>query len=224
MSKLHMGMTKAEVSSSIGTPGSRYYHSGNEVWVYYYNMVGQVYAGAITTMSCFSILFDGDRTAFWHDGCAPEPSNLKSIYRELNGTVSVGVEQSKWLVSFSPGAMKYAQGTLPGYFSWKQGANILSIIIEPAPKGANAIACRDRSLARIKEADPDSHGHKSWENGESAFSEFVSERGGEKRLHLNRHIVKDGFWYDIHFSKGDPGNEDESKVIVFLESIQLVQR
>ncbi len=79
MTKLNIGMTKAEVWSSIGKPGGRYFQGGNEIWAYHYNMFGKVYAGTRSTMACLAVAFDGHRTVRWYEECPPEASMVKKI-------------------------------------------------------------------------------------------------------------------------------------------------
>jgi hypothetical protein len=157
-------------------------------------------------------------------GCAV---TTKPIHHEQNGTVSVGVEKSKWLASFQTRGLelKIEKGNQDsGYFVWGQGTSTLTIIIEPVTKCTSAISCRDQSLNIIKKADPYSRGHKSWEKDTFAYSEFVSNRGGVNQLHVNKHSVKDGFWCDMHFSKGNPADQDEKYAIDYLENINLVRK
>ncbi len=155
-------------------------------------------------------------------GCALA---IKNVYYEKDSNISVGIEQSKWLVSIpSAGLKKMNAGiTRPGYFVWENGPVVLSVIIERASMCTSAVSCRNKSVDTVKKMDPGSRGHKSWENGDYALSEFLSERQGEKRLHLNKHTVRDGYWYDIHFSKSDPSNSDDVKAIEYLDNIRLVE-
>lgn len=66
-SRLHPGMTKNQVREEIGPPSrSNRTASGEEVWSYYYNPLGQVYAGASSTSARLQVAFKHAEVVDWH--------------------------------------------------------------------------------------------------------------------------------------------------------------
>jgi len=65
-SRLQPGMTKNQVREEIGSPSrSIRTPSGEEVWSYYYNPLGQVYAGASSTSARLQVAFRRSEVVDW---------------------------------------------------------------------------------------------------------------------------------------------------------------
>lgn len=159
-------------------------------------------------------------------GCTIATENIHS---KRDDFISVGVKKSEWLVLLPAHDLHlesfiYSSDHRFGYFLWKQDPYALSVTIKPATKCPSAISCRDQYLAEIKKAESYSYECKSWENGDAALLQFISKPQGIRLLHVNMHIVRDGFWYDIHFSISGPNDKNESEAIAYIEGIRLVKR
>jgi hypothetical protein len=101
---------------------------------------------------------------------------------------------------------------------------VASIVLRPADGAADARACRDRDLARIRGVVPGVRDVRVREAGPSARGRYVvPEIDGRPVAQLNVHAwrFRDGTCVNVHLSTMEPEPEDEAALERILDTVRI---
>jgi hypothetical protein len=157
---------------------------------------------------------------------------------EADGLISLSAPAVAWVVRFP------AQGyTLSLQRHWQDGRGNyylftnattglnVSFYIEPADKCASAEACRENSWRNRSPLLADAQLIGRFERNGFACLEFLTAfrvpdlPGGKvEQHHVSGHLVRDGYWVDMHLSKMPYTPEDRQAFLDFVDAITVAPK
>ncbi len=139
----------------------------------------------------------------------PRASTVPLAVQEPGGAFTVLVDLPGFKL-YAPRASPDGAGTL--VLGEDPGSGIVaSVTIGPADGAADARACREAKLARLRKAAPDLGEVRTAEAGETARLSYALRelRGREVRQeHAHTFLLRAGRCVDVHASKADPAPGD----------------
>lgn len=102
---------------------------------------------------------------------------------------------------------------------------VASVILSPAGSARDAVACRERAVARIRASVPGLEDLRRAEAGGSAAATYTigGGAGGEPEWHAHAFLWRDGTCIGVHVSKAAPEAEDAARLDAILSSVRVAE-
>ncbi len=154
---------------------------------------------------------------------------------EADGLISISARAVGWVVRFPAqgytlSLQRHRQDGRGDYYMFTNattGLNV-SFYIEPAEECATAEACRESYWRTRDPSMANAQGVRRFERNGFALLEFHVEyrmpeiQGGTvAQGHVSGHLVRDGYWVDMHLSRMPYTPSDRQTFLDFVDAIQV---
>ncbi len=150
---------------------------------------------------------------------------------EADGRFGISVPGIAWVLSFpSEGYTVHVsrqradgQGVYYMFVHASNGLNA-SVYLEPATVCQTALACRDYYWEHRDSSMSTAQGVTRFERNGFALLEFlIPEMAGQpiRQYHFSGHLVRDGYWIDLHLSKLLYTSKDRQLFLDFVDGLVI---
>ncbi len=153
---------------------------------------------------------------------------------ETDGRFGISVPGTTWVLSFpSQGYTVHVSRHRPDgrgvYYMFVHASNGLnaSVYLEPTRVCQTALACRDYYWEHRDSSMSNAQGVNRFERNGFALLEFlVPELAGQpiQQYHVSGHLVRDGYWIDLHLSKVLYTPKDRQLFLDFVDGLVIVPK
>lgn len=162
------------------------------------------------------------------------PSRARADLSETDGRFGISVPGVAWVLAFpSQGYTLHAtrqradgRGVYYMFVHARTGLNA-SVFLEPATACQTALACRDYYWEHRDASMSTAQGVARFERNGFALLEFlIPELAGQpiQQYHVSGHLVRDGYWIDLHLSKVLYSPPDRQHFLNFVDGLAILPK